>query len=144
MSIDEYHYKPIRTTSVFNGNYIEYEIIGVKEKILTIKGYLDVIRPYSSVLINDYETQYEWRIQLIIAINFISFKDFNETRTMCTKSDSIEIKMGSETDKTIEELFDSLLQRYQERLEEPMNGSKFAFDRSDLLLFKFNKISLDR
>ena len=52
--------------------------------------------------------------------------------------------MGSETDKTIEELFDSLLQRYQERLEEPMNGSKFAFDRSDLLLFKFNKISLDR
>ena len=144
MSIDEYHYKPIRTMSVFNGNYIEYEIIGVKEKILTIKGYLDVIRPYSSVLINDYETQYEWRIQLIIAINFISFKDFNETRTMCTKSDSIEIKMGSETDKTIEELFDSLLQRYQERLEEPMNGSEFAFDRSDLLLFKFNKISLDR
>ena len=86
MSIDEYHYKPIRTTSVFNGNYIEYEIIGVKEKILTIKGYLDVIRPYSSDLINDYETQYEWRIQLIIAINFISFIDSNETRTMCTKS----------------------------------------------------------
>ena len=75
-----------------------------------------MIRPYLCDLINDYETQYEWRIQLIIAINFISFKDSNETRTMCTKSDSIEIKMGSETDKTIEELFEPLLQRYQERL----------------------------
>ena len=144
MSIDEYYYKPIRTRSVFNGNYIEYEIIGVKEKILTIKGYLDVIRPYLSDLINDSETQYEWRIQLIMAINFISFKDSNETRTMCTKSDSIEITMGSETDKTIEELFESLLQRYQERLEESMNGSEFAFDSSDLLFFKFNKIILDR
>ena len=63
---------------------------------------------------------------------------------MCTKSDSIEITMGSETDKTIEELFESLLQRYQERLEESMNGSEFAFDSSDLLFFKFSKIILDR
>ena len=52
--------------------------------------------------------------------------------------------MGSETDKTIEERFEPLLQRYQERLEESMNGSEFAFDSSDLSFFKVNKISLDR
>ena len=38
----------------------------------------------------DYETQYgEWKIQLTMQINFISFKDSEETCTMHTKSDNI-------------------------------------------------------
>ena len=36
------------------------------------------------------------------------------------RNDNIEIMIGSETDEIIEELFESLLQRYQERLEESM------------------------
>ena len=43
-------------------------------------------------------------------INFISSKDSEETRNMSTKSDNVEIMMGSETDEIIEELFESLLQ----------------------------------
>ena len=49
-----------------------------------------------------------------MSINFISFKDSDETRNMRTKSDNIGIMMGSETDEIIEELFKSLLQIYQE------------------------------
>ena len=56
-------------------------------------------------------------IKLIMTINFFSSKDSNETHTMHTTSDSIEIMIGTETDEIIEELFDSLLQRYQENLE---------------------------
>ena len=37
---------------------------------------------------------------------------------MRTRSDNIEIMMGSETNEIIEELLESLLQRYQEGLEE--------------------------
>ena len=33
--------------------------------------------------------QSEWKIHLVIAINFMSSKDSNETRTMYTKSDNI-------------------------------------------------------
>ena len=58
-------------------------------------------------------------------INFISSKDSDETRTMHTTSDNIEIMMGSETDEIIEELFESLLQRYQEGLEESMKANLF-------------------
>ena len=36
--------------------------------------------------------------------------------------------MSSETDEIIEELFESLLQRYQEDLEELIKGSKFISD----------------
>ena len=47
-----------------------------------------------------------------MTINFISSKDSDETRTMRTKCDNIEIMMRDETDDIIKELFESLLQRY--------------------------------
>ena len=55
-----------------------------------------------------------------MVINFISSdsSDSDETCTMRTKSDNIDVMMGSETDEIIEELFKSLLQRYQEKLQE--------------------------
>ena len=72
---------------------------------------------HSGNIITDNKTQGERKIHLTMAIIFISSKDFDETRTMHTKSDNIEIMMGSETDEIIEEIFQSLLQRYQEGLE---------------------------
>ena len=49
-----------------------------------------------------------------MVINFFSSKkDSDEIRTMRTKSDNIEIMMGSETDEIIEKLLKSFSQRYQ-------------------------------
>ena len=79
-----------------------------------------------------------------MVINFISFKDSDEIRTMRTKSNNIEIMMGNETDEIIEELFESLLQKYQEGLEEKMRGSEFVFDSIDLLHYNLHKITLNR
>ena len=52
--------------------------------------------------------------------------------------------MGSETDEIIEGPFESLLERYQERLEESMKGSEFIFDIVDILYYDLNKVSLSR
>ena len=52
-----------------------------------------------------------------MAINFVSSKDSEETRIMYSPSDNIEIMIGNETDKIIEDLFDSFLQRYQKGLQ---------------------------
>ena len=74
-----------------------------------------MITPYLINIINNHKTQGdEWKINLIIAINFVSSKDSDEARTMPAKSDNIEIMMGRKTDQIIEELFEFLLQRYQE------------------------------
>ena len=62
-----------------------------KDKSLSIKEYLNMIRPYLSVIIKDYKTQGEWKIYLTMAINFFSSKDSEETRTMYSKSDNIEV-----------------------------------------------------
>ena len=47
----------------------------------------------------------KWKIQLTMAINFISSKNSDETRTMHTKSNNLEIMIGSKTDEVIEDLF---------------------------------------
>ena len=83
------------------------------------------------------------KIQLSLAINFVYSKDFKENR-MYTNSDNIDIFIGSETDEIIEELFDSLLERYQKGLEEKMRGSELFYDSVDLSNYKLHKISVNR
>ena len=107
LSISEDYCKPIIVNSVFNNNYIQYESKG--DKILTIEEYLSMIESYLVDMINDQKNKGEWKIQLSTEINFISSKpDSDETRIM----------IGSDTNEVIENLFRSLLQRYQENLEE--------------------------
>ena len=77
--------------------------------------------------------------------NFVSsMPDSDETLTMRTKSDNIDVMMGSETDEIIEEVFKSLLQRHQEKLGESMRGSYFIFDSVNALHYDLNRISLTR
>ena len=52
--------------------------------------------------------------------------------------------MDSKTDDIIDELFESLLQRYQEGLEESMKGSQVTFDSVNLLHYHLQKASLKR
>ena len=82
-----------------------------------------------------------------MAINFISLKGskyFDENQTILLKSNNTEIMMDSETNEIIEELFESLSQRYQEILEESKNGSDLVFDSFDAFYYNLNKISLSR
>ena len=55
-----------------------------------------------------------------MSINFISSKDSDEICNIHTKSDNMEIIMGSETNDIVEELCESLLQKYPEGLEKSM------------------------
>ena len=118
IAFNEDYYKPIKTKSAFNGNFIKYESNGDKYKNFSVKKYLHMIRPYlrdnkchkipkilrvhSSNEVIDYKTQFgEWKIQLTMSINFISSKDSDETRNMYAKNNNIEIMVGSEALPTI-------------------------------------------
>ena len=65
-------------------------------------------------------------------INFISSRNFIESRDMYSKSDNIEIMMRGNTNEIIKNLFDSLLKRHQEGLPVSMRGSEFVFDMLNL------------
>ena len=64
------------------------------------------------------------KIQLTMALNFISSKDSDETRTMHAKSNNVEIMMGSERNEIIEKRFKCFLQRYQSRRIRRINERK--------------------
>ena len=91
LSIDEDYYKTITAKSGFDGNYVQYESKGYKGKNLSIKKYLNMIKPYLSDIINNHKTHSlvryhsgdktwleesssKWKIQLTMAINFFLLK----------------------------------------------------------------------
>ena len=63
---------------------------------------------------------------------------------MHTISANEEFMNGSDTDEIINELFRSLLQRYQENLQEKMKSTDFAFDGVNYLYHDLNKISISK
>ena len=136
-------YKPTIVKSGYNNNYIEYRREG--DKLLTIEEYLNLIEPYLRELIKDHKNKGERKIQLTAQINFISLRPgSDETCFMHTRSANKEFMNGSDTDEIIKELFKSLLQRYQENLQEKRKGSDFAFDGVHYLYYDLNKISISK
>ena len=75
-------------------------------------------------------------------ISFVSQKpDSDEKRVMYTKSICEEFMIGSETEEITEKLIMSLLQKYQDNLQNKMRGSDFIFN---YLFYDFNRITISK
>ena len=73
---EEGYYEPKRVSNFWNNNYIEYESDGDKNRDLLLDKYLNNIKPYlrNIIYLFDLQNSDAWKIQLTIAINFISSK----------------------------------------------------------------------
>ena len=126
-------------------NYIEYISEGDYYENLSLGEYLDMIRPYLEGLINDHKTSGEWKIQLAMLNRCISSKHFEETHSVYSPSENIEIFIASDTDEVIDILFDTMLQRFQEAVEtSSKKGSEFIFENVDLLYYYFHRTDMRR
>ena len=103
------YYKPIRVGDVWNKNYIEYESSGDINKKLSMKEYLDKIKPYLRDIIIILQKLDTWKIQLAIAMNFVSSKDVDEEHVTHSKSNNIEFISYDNANEVVNELFESLL-----------------------------------
>ena len=122
---------------------MQYESKG--DKILTLIEYFNLIEKYLKELIEEYKLKGEWKVQLTTEVNFISLKPgSDETRIMYERSDNVEIMFGDDNDDIIEQLFESLLQKYEENLQNKMTRSEFEFDGVKFLYYDFNKTSINR
>ena len=74
-------------------------------------------------------------------VDFISFKDTEETRTIYVWSDNVSIMRGSDTDSIIREIFKSFLRNYQEELK-IIKGSDFVFESVELMDYKLHRLRL--
>ena len=93
---------------------------------------------------NDLKQSETWKIQLTIAINFISFKDDNDEEClMYSKNYNGEIMISDEADEVIKRCFDSLKNRYKNK-SQSMRGCDFIFEYVQLLYYKCHKINVNR
>ena len=126
--LEEYYYRPIKSSNSFSTNYIKYNSNGDKDKTILFKEYLDKIKPYLSNMIDNSMTQGEWKIQLIIfllkILKCFCSKDSEETRTMHTKSDNIETMIENETEEIIGELFQYLIFLFSRMADKQKSNSK--------------------
>ena len=74
---NENYYKPIRVSNFYSNNYIKHESNGNRNKNLSSEEYLNKLKSYLKDIIIDLQISGTWKIQLTIAINFISSEDIN-------------------------------------------------------------------
>ena len=102
------YYKPILIKTGFEGNYVKYESKGGTKS--SIERYLNLIEPHLRNLINEYKNKHEYKVQLTAEVNFISTKPgSDEKHVMYTKSDNSDIIRGTNVNRVVKELLDSLL-----------------------------------
>ena len=86
-----------------------------------------------------------WKVQLTIAINFISSKDVDEEQVMHSKKDNIEFTTYDNANDIVDKLSESLFSRYQIGLEASMRGSDFIVESVQLLYcYKCHKMNFKR
>ena len=97
--------------------------------------YLNTIRANVEGLLNRMKVS-EKKVQLALSIIFLNFPT-NETVEKLTYSDNIELRSTDNEKEKTTQLFNSLLKRYQETLENKMEGSNFVFDSVNFIDIKF-------
>ena len=78
----------------WSNSYIEYKSNGDRNKILSVEKYCNKSRPYLKGIINNLIKSDTWKIQITIAIDFISYKDNDEEHVMHLKRNNIEIMIN--------------------------------------------------
>ena len=74
---EEVYYKPVRVGNFWFTNYIEYESNDDRNKTFSGKEYPDEVKPYLKDIINNLKASDRCKIELTIAINFVSSKDMD-------------------------------------------------------------------
>ena len=68
----------------------------------------------------------------------------DETRVMYTRSICEEFMSGSETEEVTEKIIMSLLQKYQDNLQNKMEGSDFIFNGVNYIFYDLNRITISK
>ena len=82
MQEEKDYYKPVRVGNFWRNNYIEYECNKDRNKTLSVQEYLIETRTYLKYIIIDLKKSDTWKVQLTVAINFISSEDNDEESVM--------------------------------------------------------------
>ena len=114
----------------------------IKIKELSLIDYINTVRSNVNDLITKKKVN-ERKVQLAISIIFLNYIT-NDTAEIYVLRDNIVIRPTDDSNEVTTKLYNSLLHRHQETLENKMEGSSFVFDYINFLNIKFNEVDLIR
>ena len=120
ISVDSY-YEPELIASAFDKHYERYRINGDKNKELSLNAYLDTVRQNVVELITKKNIG-ETKAQLVLLVLFINYLN-NEKSEKYICSDNIAIRTTDDSNIITTCFYKSLIKKYQETLENKMEGS---------------------
>ena len=139
--LDKY-YEPELIDCAFDDDYETYRINGDKNKELSLNDYLNTVRSNVENL-STRKKVIEKKVQLVISLIFLNYIT-NETVEKWVYSDNIQLRSTDGSKERTTSLFHSLLHRYQDTLENKMEGSSFLYGYVNYLNIKFQQIDLIR
>ena len=70
--------------------------------------------------------------------------NYSDKRSLYVKTKTVEIMMGSGTDEIVKELFESVIQKYQELIEYSTKNRGLDLEGVELMDYDINKITINR
>ena len=138
-NIDDY-YRPVLTSSLFDGGYRRYHFRGDKLRNMSVNSYFDKIIPY---LLIDENKVYEQNLQLDLGFNMIHISDSRRI-THFSRSDNVICRPSSNTNEIINQLLTSLHQKFDDDLVLSRESSSFVYESVEECNIHFHKIDLRR
>ena len=140
---DEDYYEPKLIKTAFKNNYFQYQTTSDRKNMLPPNEYFEIIEPGLIKLINKHKNN-NWKIQLTMKIIFTTIENFNSKRALYVKTKNVEIMIGSDTNEIVKELFDSIIQKYQEILDHSTKDSGLVLEGVESIAYGINKITINR
>ena len=134
------YYDTKRVSNFWNNNYTKYESNVDKNWNLSLDEYLNKIEWYLRNIIFSLQNSDTWKIQLTIAINFISSKDSEEELVMHSSKIKIYIKClsYSEVNDVIKKVISFKIPGWFRNTNE---RKCFLFDSVQLIYYKCHKVN---
>ena len=140
-NLDDY-YIPISAKECFNGNYQIYTCRGDKERNMYKTNYLEKIKPYL-IPLTDKKKVSNQKIQLDIEINLVHLTK-SDRIAFYVKSKNIECHPSDNSEDILNQLFDSLLKYFNDKLLICRTDSSYVFESVEGISIHFHKIDLRR
>ena len=141
---NEDYYEPKLINTAFRNNYFQYQSGSDRKNMLPPNEYFKMTEPHLIKMINKHKNDDSWKIQLTIKINFTSVQDFNDKRSLYVKTKNAVIMEASDINEIINEIFDSLIKKYQELLEYSTKSSGLISEGVESMTYDINKTTINR
>ena len=141
---EEDYYEPKLINTAFENNYFQYETTSEIKNMLPLDEYFKMVQSHLIQLINNHKNDNNRKIQLTMNVNFTPVEDLNDKRSLYINTKNFEIMLGSDTNEIVNELFDSIIQKYQELLDNATNDSGLVSEGVETTTYDINKTTINR